>query len=75
MKAKPSTCRHCASTDLYSKEVHACGAYGPDLLPLDNGFFSFPKFEIRVCTACGLVGWFVPQEHLSRVQERFDPVN
>jgi hypothetical protein len=70
MNSNDKSCRNCGSTELYSKEVSARGGYGPDLLPI-GGFFSTPKFRIRVCGACGLVEWFVPPKHLDKVKERF----
>jgi predicted nucleic-acid-binding Zn-ribbon protein len=70
MKANEKPCRNCGSTELFSQEVSARGGYGPDLLPI-GGFWSAPKFRIRVCGSCGLVEWFVPAEHLSKVKERF----
>jgi predicted nucleic-acid-binding Zn-ribbon protein len=69
MKSNGKSCRNCGSTELFSQEVNAKGGYGPDLLPI--GFFSTPKFHIRVCGGCGLVEWFVPPEYLSKVKEKF----
>jgi predicted nucleic-acid-binding Zn-ribbon protein len=69
MKTNDKTCRNCGGTELLHKEVSANGGYGPALLPL--GIFSFPKFHIQVCGACGLVEWFVPTRHLAEVKEKF----
>jgi hypothetical protein len=35
------------------------------------GFFSNPKFLMRICGGCGLVEWFVPPEHLDTVKKKF----
>ena len=70
MKLNDKSCRNCGSAEIFSQEVAARGGYGPDLLPI-GGFFSPPKFHIRVCADCGLVEWFVPSEYLGRVKEKF----
>jgi hypothetical protein len=54
----------------FLQEVGARGGYGPNLLPI-GGFFSQPKFHIRVCADCGLVEWFVPSEFLGKIKEKF----
>lgn len=73
MTNKAPSCRNCGSNDWYSHEVYAKGAYGPDLLPVGSifGRFSNPKFRIHVCGSCGLVEWFVPEEFLARVKEKW----
>ena len=70
MQTNTKACRNCGSTERYSKEVYARGAYGPDLLPV-GGFFNPPKFRLFVCGGCGLAEWFVQPEFLSKVKERF----
>ena len=67
MTTKP--CRICAGTEIYSQEVSASGAEGPNLLPL--GLFSDKRFHLRVCGSCGLVEWFVPPDLLAKVKKRF----
>jgi len=57
---------------MFSQEVNSRGAYGPDLLPIAD-YFPGPKFHVRVCGNCGLVEWFVPEQHLTKVKERFRP--
>jgi predicted nucleic-acid-binding Zn-ribbon protein len=69
MRSSDKACRNCGSTEWFSQEVDAKGGYGPDLLPI--GFFSAPKFHIRVCGGCGLVEWFVSPKYLSKVKEKF----
>ena len=69
MPDKP--CRSCGSQERYSKEVHAAGGYGPNLLPVGWAGFGGPRFEIRVCGNCGLVDWFVPQDLLPKVKKKF----
>jgi hypothetical protein len=55
------TCRYCGSQERYRKEVQV----GRITLPIP------PKFEIQVCGNCGLVDWFVPQNALPKVREKF----
>jgi hypothetical protein len=65
---KPNTtCRNCGGTEFYSHEVNAKGYM--DLLPI--GYFSGGKFRLRVCGGCGLADWFVPDEYLPKVREKF----
>jgi hypothetical protein len=40
-----------------------------DLLPI--GFFSGGKFILQVCGGCGLAEWFVPDEYMPKVREKF----
>ena len=68
MESNDKVCRNCGSEELFSQEVNATSE-GMDLLPL--GFFSRPKFRIRVCADCGLIEWFVPSEYLDKVKEKF----
>lgn len=67
---RESCCRNCGEREFYLQKVSARGGYGPDLLPI-GGFFRSPAFQLRVCGVCGLVDWFVPPEHLTKVRERF----
>ena len=69
MNSNNKSCRNCGGSEFYLREVSARGGYGPDLLPV--GFFSMPKFHIRVCGGCGLVEWYVPSEYLGDVKEKF----
>jgi len=71
MTLRNTTCRECgADGEFYFKAVDANGGYGPRLLPL--GWFSRPKFQLRVCGNCGLTDWFVQGAELARVRERFE---
>jgi hypothetical protein len=70
MTIRSTICRECgADGDFYFKSVDANGGYGPQLLPL--GWFSRPKFRLRVCGQCGLADWFVQGPDLPRVREKF----
>jgi predicted nucleic-acid-binding Zn-ribbon protein len=69
MKSNDKSCRNCKGNEFFIYEVNARGGYGPDLLPI--GWFSAPKFHIRVCGDCGLVEWFVPIEYLGKVKKKF----
>jgi len=69
MNTPSKPCRNCGGTEFYSREVGARGSHGPNLLPI--GFWSFPKFRLRICGGCGLVDWFVPEEFLAKVKEKF----
>ena len=72
MDVTPGSCRCCCGTEFYTKTVDANGGYGPTLLPL--GVFASPKFQIVVCSGCGLVEWYVAPQYLERVRERFQRV-
>jgi len=65
-----NTCRNCGITEFYYSDVDSRGPYGPNLLPI-GGVFSNPKFVIRVCGTCGIVDWFVPNNHLAAVRATF----
>ena len=60
-------CQNCDGTEFYSHEVNAKGYV--DLLPI--GFLSGGKFRLRVCGGCGLAQWFVPDEFMPKVKEKF----
>ena len=70
MNSNDKSCRNCGHKEWYAKDVGARGGYGPNLLPI-GGFFSSPQFRIRVCGGCGLVEWFVPEDLLGKVKEKF----
>ena len=72
MNEKMQSCRICGSDELYTREVDATGGGGPDLLPL--GAFRWGKFNIVVCGQCGLVEWFVPDDKIERVKEKFERI-
>ena len=73
MKGNP--CKHCGSTEIYFKEVQVGGTYCRPLLPIGPRLVgrpdSFAAFEIRICGACGLVDWFVPERLLPEVKQKF----
>ncbi len=59
------TCRACGNDRVLMTRVAARGGYGPDLLPGVGGrVFQVPRFEMYVCSDCGLVDFVVPQEYL-----------
>lgn len=68
------TCRMCGKSEFYSKLVDAIGGHGPNLLPI-VGFWDNlrgkAKLRIRVCGGCGHVEWFVPEDLLEKVREKF----
>jgi hypothetical protein len=65
-------CRNCGGSEFYSRLVHARGGRGPDLLPI--GFLRPRRFRIQVCGQCGLIEWFVPEDLLAAVKEKFPPL-
>lgn len=66
------SCTNCGGTETFTKEVVAGGGSAADLLPI--GFLHGPKYKIVVCGSCGLTQWFVPQQFLAAVKEKFDRV-
>ncbi|HEX8915275.1 MAG TPA: hypothetical protein VF796_23180 [Humisphaera sp.] len=54
-------CTHCGSADLYTHKVDAGGGYGPNLLSGLGGFFSFAKFDVVLCSACGRCEFFADE--------------
>jgi predicted nucleic-acid-binding Zn-ribbon protein len=65
-------CRNCGARDHYLTEINAGGGIFPSVLPL--GFTEWlknPRYRLRVCGACGLTEWFVVEEFLGAVREKF----
>jgi hypothetical protein len=60
-------CRNCGSKERY------CGEISPPAYMLPVGWVGWggPKFEIQVCGSCGLVDWFVAQNLLPKVKQKF----
>ena len=74
-ESKPR-CRNCGGGDHYLTEVNAGGGIFPSVLPL--GFAEWlknPRYRLRVCGTCGLTEWFVVEEFLRAVREKFIPEN
>jgi hypothetical protein len=65
-------CRNCGEKASYYRDVAASGTHGPNLLPIGSIFF-LPTFVIRVCGGCGIVDFFVPDDELPKVREKFTP--
>ena len=69
---RTKTCPSCSSREVYSRIVHARGGYGPDLLPKVGGLFRGGKFELYVCGTCGCTQFFVPDELLASVRQKYE---
>jgi ribosomal protein S27AE len=69
---KSKNCPACGGSELYFREVGARGSHGPDLLPKVGGFFRGGKFEIYICGSCGHTQFFVPDELLPTVKEKYE---
>lgn len=61
-QALPAACSHCGSDDLYTTNTPANGGYGPRLLPGLGGLFSFAKFDVVLCAACGHCQFFADHQ-------------
>jgi predicted nucleic-acid-binding Zn-ribbon protein len=65
-------CRNCGGQDHYLTEVNAGGGIFPSVLPLGfSGWLKNPRYRLRVCGTCGLTDWFVVEEFLEAVREKF----
>ena len=61
-------CPHCGGTALYgAKDIDARGGMGPDFLPNLGSGFTSPKFEVVVCSDCGLARFFVQKDARARI--------
>ena len=69
---KTRTCPACSGREIYLRVVSARGSHGPDLLPKLGGFFRGPKLELYVCGTCGYAQFYVPEELLSPLRERYE---
>ena len=65
MDAQPKPCRNCGGTEFYIGD--AARAVGIVLFTIP------PKFHLRVCDACGLLDWFVPEPDLQKLKKKFSP--
>ena len=61
-------CPECGSTDLYSRRVGSAGGHGPALLAGLGGFLSFPKFDVIVCSDCGLTRFYADPDARKRAR-------
>ncbi len=68
-----NTCRKCGSAELFTTQVNANVAEGPNLLPI--GFWEYPTYQIVICGDCGLTDWFVSRKHLKAVKRKLKRVN
>jgi len=68
---KRSPCPNCQGANLYHtvKPVHGGGGHAPNYLPGLGSFFRRPRFDVVVCSDCGLTRFFVPQEFLGSLQD------
>ena len=65
-------CRHCGALDHYVTEISTGGGIFPSSLPLGFAeWFKNPRYRLRVCGSCGLTDWFVVEEFLPAVREKF----
>jgi len=58
METDSRTCPECARQNLYATTVGSAGGHGPVLLPGLGGFLHFAKFNIVVCSDCGLTRFY-----------------
>lgn len=68
-----SKCRNCGGSELHTCDVDAGGGFSPNLMPI--GFLHGARYRLTICGACGLTEWFVPQEFLGAVREKFERVS
>ena len=67
-------CGNCGGRDHYTTEINAGGGIFPSVLPLGlSEWLKNPRYRLRVCGTCGLTTWFVVEEFLCAVREKFDP--
>lgn len=72
---KSRKCSECGGREIFWDKVDASGGYGPDLLPHVGNLFSLwkeKKFEVYVCGSCGYYQFFVADDGLPQVREKFD---
>lgn len=65
-----AACPNCNSTRLYKhiKPISAGGGQAPDFLDGLGTFFVAAKFEIVVCTDCGLTRFYALREALEKLR-------
>ncbi len=73
-----SACPNCDSTRLYKhkKPISAGGEYAPDYLEGLGKFLSAAKFEVVVCSDCGLTRYFASRAALEklRTSDKWQPI-
>jgi len=61
-------CGQCGEESLYKMDaVPARGVEGPDLLPGLGGFWMGAKFQVVVCSHCGLTQFYADEKARSRL--------
>ena len=58
MNSNSLQCPECDGRNLYTTSVVSAGGHGPVLLPGLGGFLRFAKFDVVVCSDCGLTRFF-----------------
>lgn len=67
-----SSCGKCDAQDHYIKEVTAGGGLSANYLPLGfSAWLNNSRYRLRVCGSCGLTQWFVVEEFLDLVKQKF----
>lgn len=66
-----SVCPNCGGKQLYksAKSISAGGGYAPNYLPGLGTFFSAAKFDLVMCSNCGLTLCFAEPEARAKVVE------
>ncbi len=72
---KNRKCPECGSRKIYTKKVSASGGYGPDLLPGVGGLFKGKKFQLYICSDCGFVQFYLPDEYRQDLDNKFEKLN
>jgi len=67
MNSTHKKCPECGGEDLYS--VTARSKAASFLLPGLSRFFLFARFQVVVCSDCGLTRLFVPEDDLAMLPE------
>jgi predicted nucleic-acid-binding Zn-ribbon protein len=70
-------CSECGSDEIYAHAISASGGYGFDLLSKlggHNPLFNGKKLEIYVCAQCGYMRFFIPEELVNEIPEKFQRV-
>ena len=65
MKTRYKECRNCGGTEFYTGDAARTVAITLTSIP--------PKFHLRVCGACGLIDWFLPDKNLQKLKKKFSP--
>ena len=66
---KTRQCGECQSSSIYTTTISSGGGYAPDLLPGTQPWYSAGKVEIYICTKCGHLQFFVPDDVLAKVSK------